>query len=167
MDTLTGLVARADQSLSVLRTNPYLSGIVTLFLILYAGLAAPALPPQIAMLFDSSVVKVLMLSLMLILLRGQTPGLALLLAIGFVVSMHTLSTYRMFGMVHDAASAAVVVNQPITDVPYAKVEPGPISTVAWESKGDHHKVQLRGFTYEHQDIKNLLPGGHGNLDENN
>jgi hypothetical protein len=155
---MDSIIASADKSLSVLRTNQYLSAIVTLLLILYAGLAAPALPPQIAMLFDYSVVKILMLALMLVLLRGQNFGIALLFAIGFVVSMNTLSHYRMFGMVHDVAST-MASSQPMVK-PYAEVVPGPISTVTWQSEGDEHKVQLRGFTYEHKDVKNLLPGGH-------
>lgn len=38
---------------------------------------------------------------------------------------------------------------------------GPISTVKWESKSGHNKVQLRGHVFEQDDVKNLLPGGHG------
>lgn len=142
-----------------IRKNPYVSGIVTIFLILYAGMAAPALPPQIAVMFDYSIVKIIMLALMLILLRGQNPGLALLLAIGFVISLHTLSTYRMFGMVHDAVASAMDTSA--LDGLYETVQPGPVSTVSWKSQEDQHKVQLRGEVYEHQDVKNLLPGGHG------
>lgn len=38
---------------------------------------------------------------------------------------------------------------------------GPISTVKWESRAGHNKVQLRGHVFEQDDVKNLLPGGHG------
>ena len=37
----------------------------------------------------------------------------------------------------------------------------PISTVKWESRAGHNKVQLRGHVFEQDDVKNLLPGGHG------
>ena len=152
------LLARADKSVSVIRTNPYLSGIITVFLILYAGMAAPALPPQIAVLFEYNIVKIFLLALMLILLRGQSPGLALLLAIGFVISLHTLSTYRMFGMIHDVAVTAAASDNGAET--HAKVEPGPNSTVTWECSKDNINLQIRGETFEHQNVKNLLPGGH-------
>jgi hypothetical protein len=38
---------------------------------------------------------------------------------------------------------------------------GPISTVKWESRSGHNKLQLRGHVFEQDDVKNLLPGGHG------
>ena len=38
---------------------------------------------------------------------------------------------------------------------------GPISTVNWESRSGHNKLQLRGHVFEQDDVKNLLPGGHG------
>jgi hypothetical protein len=156
---MDSIIARADKSLSILRTNEYLSAFVTLLLILYAGLAAPALPPIIAELFEYSSVKIALLTLMLILLRGQNVGLALLFAVGFVVSMNTLSHYRMFGMVHELATETMATVAPMSK-PYAEVTPGPISTVDWESDGDKHKVLLRGEVHEFKDVKNLLPGGH-------
>ncbi len=39
----------------------------------------------------------------------------------------------------------------------------PISTVKWESRSGHNKLQLRGHVFEQDDVKNLLPGGHGNF----
>jgi hypothetical protein len=39
-----------------------------------------------------------------------------------------------------------------------------VSRVTWESRNGHNKIQLRGNTYEQEDVKNLLPGGHGSFD---
>ena len=143
-----------DKSLSVIRTNPYLSGFITLFLVLYAGLAAPSLPANIAVLFEHNLTKIVFMSLMLILLRGQNTGMALLLAMGFIISMNTLSTHRTFNKVHDMAkSFADDLSTP------------DISKTRWTSDGSTHTVQLRGNVYEYKDVENLLPGGHGNMDD--
>jgi hypothetical protein len=38
-----------------------------------------------------------------------------------------------------------------------------ISKVSWESRAGKNTLRLRGHTYEQYDVKNLLPGGHGNF----
>jgi hypothetical protein len=94
---MANLLATADKYLSILHTNPYVSGTVGLFLVMYAGLAAPQLPANIAALFENSIFKVAILSLVLI-LKNYNPSLSILVAVGFLVSMNTLSKYRIFAM---------------------------------------------------------------------
>jgi hypothetical protein len=152
-----------DNALAVLRENNYVSGIVSLFLILYAGVAAPALPVAIASLFQSSVFKVLFFTLVLVLLRGQAVGIALLLSICFVVSLNTLNWYYRIGQ------APVKNVTPMTHMSLAPgarehtlVEPG-TGEVNWGTSDGVNWVQIRGHLYGQRDIKNLLPGGHGNV----
>ena len=95
----------ADSYLSVLHTNAYVAGAVTLFLVLYGAMAAPALPPMIAMLFENPVFKMLILVLVLI-IRNYNPTMAVLIAIGFVISMQTLSKYRIFTMANELSGIA-------------------------------------------------------------
>lgn len=97
MNAVTSAINVADKYLSVLHTNPYVSGALGLFLVMYAGMAAPALPASIAGLFENSLFKLAILSLVLI-MRNYNPTLAILVAIGFVISMNTLSNYRIFAM---------------------------------------------------------------------
>lgn len=103
MNTLTNLIKNADSYLSVLHSNPYVSGSVGLFLVLYAGMAAPKLPAQIAGLFENSLFKLLILSMVLV-VRNYNPTLAILVAVGFVISMNTLSNYRIFAMANELDS---------------------------------------------------------------
>lgn len=97
MEALNRVFQIADRNLSILYTNPYVASVVTLFLVLYAGLAAPALPASVAALFDHWWFKVLILFVVLI-VRNYNPTVAILVAVGFMVSMQTLSKYHIFSM---------------------------------------------------------------------
>lgn len=97
MEAVNGVLKVADSYLSVLHTNPYLSGAISVFLVLYASLAAPKLPPFIASMFENTLFKILIFFLILA-VRSYNPTVALLVAIGFLISMQTLSKYRIFAM---------------------------------------------------------------------
>lgn len=82
-----------SQQLSFLN-NPYVATGASLFLVLYGGMAAPNLPRQIATLFDHAWFRLFILFLI-----GYTgnrnPMVALLIAVGLVVSMNTLTKYQV------------------------------------------------------------------------
>jgi len=103
MEALNRVIQIADRNLSVLYTNPYVSSVVTLFLLMYAGLAAPALPASIAALFDQWWFKVSILFIVLA-VRNYNPTIAILVAVGFMVSMQTLSKYHIFSMASEFAT---------------------------------------------------------------
>lgn len=162
---LTGL----NQSLDVLRTNTYASAATSLFLVLYAGLAAPDLPPGIAGLFEYSAFKFLILVMVVIFLQNKNPTLAVLVAVGFVVSMGTLSRYRVFTMANELSSLVpgsgskksateAAVN---ARGPNGQPQRGPSNVAKWGSKNGTNSVTLRGYDYVSDDNKNHLPGGHG------
>lgn len=167
---MENLVKVLDNSLSILKTNDYLSGFITLFLVLYAGIAAPALPHNIAVLFDYTAVKILMLALILIFVRGQKPGIAIVLAVAFIISMHTLSTYKTFSNIHQMAAVhkvdAVRVKH-ATGVPHAahvkhSIAPEVDHTdVKWSSENGTSMIKIHGEVYVNKDVSNFLPGGHG------
>lgn len=77
------------KSLKVL-DNKYVAGMVRVFLILYAGLVAPKLPSGLAKLFQNAAFKVLVLFLV-VYVGMKDPTVALLVAVGFTVSMVTLN----------------------------------------------------------------------------
>lgn len=86
-----------DRTLSRVLGNEVVSTALTVFLVLYAVMAAPNLPPFLARWFDNPIFRVLVLFLVL-LLANYDPTVALLTAIGFVISLQTLNRYRMLNM---------------------------------------------------------------------
>ena len=162
---MDALFNTADNYLSVVRTNPYVSSSVTLFLVLYAGLAAPALPPSIAGLFEHSAFKLLILFMVLFLLKNQEPMMALMVAVGFVISLNTLSKYRIFTMANELNG--LVGNKTennSTRSPTGSYGPNgvapvePISESVWKNNGTNHSIKLRGHDYSHDDEPH---GGNG------
>lgn len=167
-----------NKSLSVLKTNQYISSAVTLFLVLYAGLAAPVLPSHIAGLFDYRLFKLAVLFLVLVLLKGQNHLTALLVSVGFVVSMNTLTKYKVFTMANEMVfgrnesfeeDADVVDSEDVADVEPVLAESAPDGVAAgshnvtYSSDGARHSVTLRGQEYVSTDEPNHLPNGHGDL----
>ncbi len=105
----------ADSYLSVLHTNSYVAGAVTLFLVLYGAMAAPALPPMVATLFENPVFKMLILMLVLV-VRNYNPTMAILVAVGFVISMQTLSKYRIFTMANELSGLVTAPIKAVSDL---------------------------------------------------
>lgn len=75
-------------------SNPYVSAIGAIIVILYAGLMAPKLPAQIASLFDYTVFKIMILALILYIFKFN-PTLAILVAVAFFISLQTLSRFKV------------------------------------------------------------------------
>ncbi len=79
-----------DQYLNMAFTNPYTKSILTLFLVLYGGLAAPKLPESLLKLFDNQMFRIIILAL--IVYMGQKDAMfAIMMAVAFVISMNTLN----------------------------------------------------------------------------
>lgn len=152
MQTLEKSLEALDKSLSVLRLNPYLSGIITLFLVVYAGLAAPALPYGLTKIFDYSIVKIIMLTLILVFLSVHNIGVAVVLATIFIISMNSLNTHKLYNHMADV---------PAFDASLETVIPGENSKVTWNLHDGVNTINLKGEVYVSKDVENLLPGGHG------
>lgn len=91
------LTSQIDNLLAIVFANQYASTALTMFLVLYAGLAAPNLPPILAGLFDNPLFKLLVLFLILV-VRNYSPTVALLTVVAFAISMQALNRYKMFGL---------------------------------------------------------------------
>ena len=83
----TNITNEIKRSLSFL-DNPYVAGTLTLIIILYASLAAPKLPPQIARLFGSNLVRFLFCFLIVYFCIKSVP-IAIVLSIALIVSIQT------------------------------------------------------------------------------
>ena len=81
--------------LDIAFTEPHARTILTMFLVLYGGLAAPKLPKMIHSLFENSIFRVLILSI--IVYTGQKdPTLAILVAVVFLISLTSLKSLEGF-----------------------------------------------------------------------
>ena len=74
--------------------NPYVSATLVLFLILYSSLARPDLPDFIMNLFNNAIFRMLILFLIAY-LAAKNVQVAILVAIGFTVTMMLLSERKM------------------------------------------------------------------------
>ena len=84
-----------DNVMETIFENKYYSSIITLVLILYSSVVAPKLPNSILKLFDNSIFRILILSL-IVYYGNKNTKLSLIIAVGFTVSMNLLSKRKMF-----------------------------------------------------------------------
>lgn len=98
LQLLNQVANQADQTLNRLFANQYFTSALTLFLVLYAGMAAPNLPPSIARLFSNPLFRLLILFVILV-LRNYSPVVSILVAIGFTLSLQVLNMYEMYDFV--------------------------------------------------------------------
>lgn len=94
MNTLDGAIKSFDNTvqgwLSVVENNQYVSTALIIFLILYAGLAAPKLPSYMLVLFDNLIFKFVIFFLIAYMAK-QNPTVAVLSAIALMVTLQALN----------------------------------------------------------------------------
>ena len=94
MDSLNKVLSKLDDNATV-------SASVGLFLVLYAGLAAPKLPRSVAMLFDNYAFK-LVIMFLIAYMSSKNSSVAIVATVALVVSMQTLSMYQTNDIIMDA-----------------------------------------------------------------
>ncbi len=113
--------------LSVLNTNENFATIVTLILIVYAGLLAPRLPESIILLFDHPIVK-LILILLIAYIAKVNPTVAIIASIAFLVTLQALNRFRtnkmMMALVDRQQEKEIHINNNLT-MPRAMTMPMP------------------------------------------
>ena len=75
--------------------QPLVAGLLRLFLVLYGGMVAPALPDSILKYFGYVPVRIFILFL-IVWLANHDPTTAILVSVGLVVSMNVLSGKKAF-----------------------------------------------------------------------
>lgn len=149
-------------TLSVLRTNPYLFASINLFLILYASFAAPNLPANIAGMFENPIFKLLIMTLLMIFVHGRNWTTAILVAVGFTLSMMTLSRYRTSTLGQQLSSLGFGMDKHANSWgPNGQPVDGSTQEAHWGRKSGVNHIKLRGHHYSVKNEPNLLPGGHG------
>ena len=103
-----------ENSLSKLLDKPYVNVSLKVFLGLYAAFAAPKLPKNLALLLDSTLVRVIFAAL-IVFTSLKDPVTAILIAIIFIVTLQTAAKYRLYN-----TSESVLVPGGISWLPSAK-----------------------------------------------
>ena len=165
-----------QNSLSFL-DNPYAKNILKVFLVLYAGLAAPTLPAFLAGLFNNALFRIVVLFLIAYLGLKDT-SIALLSAVAFTLSIIFLKKAETTNSIYGALQSAVdtpqewindVVDdtQDIIDNALDTVQSGlgidgspiagVVNTVKDTAQGLVDNVQ-RGFNEVYDGVQGMLPG---------
>ena len=101
--------------LEPIESNQYLSAGLSLVLVLYAGLAAPALPASIARLFDYNIVKLIILFL-IVYGANKDPTVAIIAAVAVMVSLNTLNKIDVDNRITKLANLAGTNIHQLSDI---------------------------------------------------
>jgi hypothetical protein len=115
MNTISSAAETFDNTvkgwLSFIDNNEYVSGALTVFLIVYASYAAPKLPPYILKLFDNPLFKLLIFFLIAYTAK-KNPTVAIIAAVGLMVSIHALNKLKI-----DQAMMSLVAREKMESIP--------------------------------------------------
>jgi hypothetical protein len=89
------LLDSTDLTLKDALKNPYLLVSLKTFLVLYAAFAAPNLPRNLALMMDSTIVRIIFATLIVFSVY-KDPVTAILLAIIFIVTLQTADKYKLY-----------------------------------------------------------------------
>ena len=88
------LIKSVEKVLNRALDNVYLNTAIKVFLILYAALAAPKFPPKLAFLMDNIFVRI-GISFLIVFMAVRDPGIALMIAVAFIITLQTASKLRL------------------------------------------------------------------------
>ena len=92
-----------DKSMKSIFENKYFSAIITLIIVLYGALAGPKLPKFVTKIFNTSIFRVLFLTL--IVYKGHKDlTLSIAIAVGFLITIQIIGEQKFvenFGSKHD------------------------------------------------------------------
>lgn len=99
--------------------NPYLTGVLTLFLVLYGGLARPQLPKVVEDLFDNAIFRMVFMFLIAF-LAVKNATIAIMVAVAFVLTMSILNEQKinegfLAGLQEDFENGTFVDNNSVTN----------------------------------------------------
>lgn len=93
MDKLSQINDSVAEALSVLHKNPVWNGVISVAILMYASLLAPALPNKIIRLFDTIVGKLLFIFLIAY-VSGKNISVALVLAVAFTIFLMLAQSHK-------------------------------------------------------------------------
>ena len=93
-ETASEISDDVSKSLDYSLHNQYVSTGIKVLLALYAAFAAPKLPKNVAMFFDSTIVRIVFCAL-IIFVATQDSSMAILLALAFILTLQTASKHKV------------------------------------------------------------------------
>jgi len=144
---LKNVESMSRNALSIL-DNPYVSTFVKVFLVVYAGVWAPRLPPTLAGLFQNNMFRMLIFFLV-VFVATKDARVALLIAVGFLMSMQALS----------------LVNLPALPAPEAPKEEPEVEEVEAEESGVEENEPVPSAEVVPEEPSSLEVKGFGGLVE--
>ena len=94
-DSLNNVINKAEAELGNVLDNSYVYVALCVFLGLYAAFAAPNLPKNVALLLDTTVVRVIFAAV-IVFTAFKNPIAAILLAVAFIVTLQTANKYKLY-----------------------------------------------------------------------
>ena len=107
MDTVDNISRSLDSVLKSIYSNKVASAVIGLFLVLYAGLAAPKLPRSISKLFGNKVIKIVILFFVAY-MSSRNTSISIIAAVALAVSIQTLSRHESTKKVIQAVEEEVM-----------------------------------------------------------
>jgi hypothetical protein len=111
---IKSLESTLDSGLNSMMSNSYFYVALRVFLVLYAAFAAPALPKTVALLMDSTIVRILFAAV-IVYVAIDDPLSGILLAIAFIITLQTANKFKLYN-----SSESVLSPQGISWLPSAK-----------------------------------------------
>jgi len=108
MDIVENISATVNSSLEGIYSNKTTSAVIGLFLVLYAGLAAPKLPKSVAKLFGNPAFRLVILFLVAY-MSSRNTSIAIIATVALVISMQTLSYHEANEKVHQKIEEEVLM----------------------------------------------------------
>ena len=109
MDSINKTANSIENYLKMALSNVYVLTSIKVFLVLYAAMAAPALPKYIANLFNNTLFRILIASI-IVYMSTHDPTIAILVAVGFIISLQTLNKHNVNNIITNTTSAKNIVD---------------------------------------------------------
>ena len=140
---MNGLENFLQNKLDVIDNNKIVNSLVGLFLVLYAGLAAPKLPRNIAQLFDYTVFKLIVLFLIAY-LAHKDKSVAIMAVVALVLSFQTLTHLKLKDLISKSLESSTNKNTLEQEVPVLEMPVG--DNEVNSAQTDTDEVDVNGYS---------------------
>lgn len=128
MDTVNDFSRSVDNFLKNVYSNKTANAVIGLFLVLYAGLAAPKLPRSVAKIFGNPVFKFVFLFLIAY-MSSRNISVAIIASVALAISMQTFSYHQATKKVQDVVEEEINRIQENSDIEVTDTDVEPVEEV--------------------------------------
>ena len=128
MDTVNDFSRSVDNFLKNVYSNKTANAVIGLFLVLYAGLAAPKLPRSVAKIFGNPVFKFVFLFLIAY-MASRNISVAIIASVALAISMQTFSYHQATKKVQDVVEEEISKIQENSDIEIINTDDEPTQEI--------------------------------------